>query len=1000
MKKTKILLTLSSLSLLAGVPFFSGASLVKGEGVQLSGLEIDDTYNIGDLLFISKNATLSEGDKNVKIISSYLSYPNGKNVSSSSYKLDSFGKYKLVLTGEDGLSYSKEFAVYKDVYSFKGNKSDIAYGKLNEQFISEGYPNGLKVNLTEGDVFTYAEPINVLENKYQKLLTWNVNDNGNFPSVHAITLRVTDAYNANNYFEITNSKGTYYYENYFTASYNGGRSAGLTRDDTGSIVVDGSLYRMSPTGGTKLTGNSPVSGVFNNVTYYLDSSNPEKYRIYAETASASEYELVAEFNNSSVYPETFKGLKTGLAYLSVTASGYSGIEKAPLELANLAGKSGQALDPMDYYKDSIKPLIEVRSEKEMKIMGGVEIAIPEAKAYDETALQGDVRYSVWYGYDSSSKKMVLTKNGRFKPEELGVYTIIYEALDVYGNLAQERVDLSVSEFGTSGIAFQVKPLVSLHAGTHLAFNNFDVVSLNGDCKTTIELTYPNGEKKTFDSEETVELPYSGKYHVVYHYKDAFYEGETSDDFDVLASLEARFISKNVSLPHYFMKGASYTLDVPMAYIYGEKGKVQDEVLAYAKFDNGEYQAVDATDVTIPSAKKVRFKFVPKTNPNDVIETEEIDVVDTGWDGKKVDLTKYFVGDFAGKNVTNEDGKDADFVRFQSTKTGNGTMEFVNKLLLSGFSFNFKASSFRKLTIRLTSYYEEGKEIEIVFSGNSVSVNGRSNLANENWNGNGASVFYNSSTSSLSVAGASFQIGSPFENDTFFLKLEAEGLSTNDYIDISTVGNQPFRSGNVRDRIAPMASANFPEKIAYIGDKATVSRPNVADVLTPTSDKNATLSVLKNKNGKMTVMNDVDSGIALSGISDFTKDYRIQYDDYGPYIITYTALDGAENSISGGLKSLVSVLDLEAPEIITKVGTYTIKAGAESVLPHIEVKDNFTMEGNFDIWHLVYDSKNCLAAEVQDGDKFIINEKGTYKVYVMAQDEEGNVAYSEYVLIVE
>ena len=67
MKKTKLLLTLSSFSLLAGVPFLSGASMAKGEGVLLNGLELDDTYNIGDLLFISKNATLSEGEKTVKV---------------------------------------------------------------------------------------------------------------------------------------------------------------------------------------------------------------------------------------------------------------------------------------------------------------------------------------------------------------------------------------------------------------------------------------------------------------------------------------------------------------------------------------------------------------------------------------------------------------------------------------------------------------------------------------------------------------------------------------------------------------------------------------------------------------------------------------------------------------------------------------------------------------------------------------------------------------------
>ena len=1000
MKKTKLLLTLSSLSLLAGVPFLSGASMAKGEGVLLNGLELDDTYNIGDLLFISKNATLSEGEKTVKVLSSYLSYPNGKNVTSSSYKLDAFGNYKLVLLGEDGLSYSKEFSVYKDVYSFQGTKSDISYGSMNKNFVASGYSNGLQVNLTEGDVFTYAEPINLFENKLQKIISWNVNDVSTSPVVHSVTVRLTDAYDANNYFEITNSKGSYYYENYLAASYNGGRKVGLSRDDSGTISIDGSSYKISSTGGTSISGNNPTSGVFNNITYYLDSSNPEKFRIYGEGMSASEYVLIAEFNNSQLFPETFKGLKTGLAYLSVTASGYSGVEKAPLQIANIAGVSGQDLNPMDYYKDSIKPLMEVASRKEAKVMGGIEIAVPEAKAYDETGLKGDVRYSVWYGYDSSSRKMIPTKNGSFTPSELGVYTIIYEAEDVYQNKTTERIDLSVSEFGETGIDFKVKPLNDVKAGSKIAFNNFDVSSLNNDCKTTIELTFPNGEKKSFDSDESMTLPYSGKYHAVYRYKDSFYSGEASYDFDVLPSTEADFSTREVALPHYFMRHASYSIEMPSAYTYGKEGKTKDDVLCYAKFDDGEYQVVDGEDITINASKTVRLKFAPKSNPTNVIESEEIPVIDTGFDGKKVDLTKYFVGDFAGKNEKTEDGKDADFIRFQSTKVGNGTMEFVNKLLLSGFSFNFKASAFKKLTIRLISFYEQDKEVVVTLEGSSVSVNGRNNTASDNWNGNGASIFYSASTSSLNVAGASFQIGSPFKNDAFMLKLEAEGLTQNDYIDVSTVGNQPFRSGSTRDRIAPMASANFPERIAYIGDTLTISRPNLADVLTPVSDKKATLTVLKNKNGETSRMKDKKTGVELTSINDFTKDYEVELDDYGSYIITYSALDGAGNSIAGGLKDLVSVLDLEAPEIVTKVGTYTIKAGMESTLPHIEVKDNFTKDGKFDIWHLVYDSKNRLAAEVKDGDKFILNEKGTYKVYVMAQDEEGNVAYGEYTLIVE
>lgn len=129
--------------------------------------------------------------------------------------MNAYGTYSLLLIGENQITYTKTFSVFQNVYSFNGNKSSIDYGALNKHFSSSGYPYGLKLSLTEGDTFTFAKPVDLSKSKYQKLLMWNVNDIGKNPSVHSITVRVTDAYDPNNFFTITNSKGTYYYETTF-----------------------------------------------------------------------------------------------------------------------------------------------------------------------------------------------------------------------------------------------------------------------------------------------------------------------------------------------------------------------------------------------------------------------------------------------------------------------------------------------------------------------------------------------------------------------------------------------------------------------------------------------------------------------------------------------------------------------------------------------------------------------------------------------------------------
>ena len=98
--------------------------------------------------------------------------------------------------------------------------------------------------------------------------------------------------------------------------------------------------------------------------------------------------------------------------------------------------------------------------------------------------------------------------------------------------------------------------------------------------------------------------------------------------------------------------------------------------------------------------------------------------------------------------------------------------------------------------------------------------------------------------------------------------------------------------------------------------------------------------------------------------------------------------------------MVSVIDGEAPKITTELGTYKIKAGTPSSLPLIEGTDNLTSPENLEAWHLVYNEKGVLTAQVLNGDKATIATKGTYTVYVILQDEEGNTAYGQYTLIVE
>ena len=73
--------------------------------------------------------------------------------------------------------------------------------------------------------------------------------------------------------------------------------------------------------------------------------------------------------------------------------------------------------------------------------------------------------------------------------------------------------------------------------------------------------------------------------------------DTSSRFTVSANNKAEFTSKDVYLPHYFMKGATYSLDAPAAYGYNENGAQQDEVVGEVQIDGKDYVAFDPTSFT-------------------------------------------------------------------------------------------------------------------------------------------------------------------------------------------------------------------------------------------------------------------------------------------------------------------------------------------------------------------------------------------------------------------
>ena len=187
-----------------------------------STVELKDVYDLGTSFTIPTGSIIYDG-KSIPVDKAYLMNPVGDIYDGASYILDVLGEYTLYYTAEEGLkSYNaeKQFTVVENNYTVTSDKSSTEYvDKLKRPLKSDDDAltiPGLKVDLAEGDVFTYNQEI-VTGNVEEPFITFfpyatekmDVKTekwpNGAYAidfAASKIIVRLTDCYDANNYIEI------------------------------------------------------------------------------------------------------------------------------------------------------------------------------------------------------------------------------------------------------------------------------------------------------------------------------------------------------------------------------------------------------------------------------------------------------------------------------------------------------------------------------------------------------------------------------------------------------------------------------------------------------------------------------------------------------------------------------------------------------------------------------------------------------------------------------
>ena len=147
------------------------------------------------------------------------------------------------------------------------------------------------------------------------------------------------------------------------------------------------------------------------------------------------------------------------------------------------------------------------------------------------------------------------------------------------------------------------------------------------------------------------------------------------------------------------------------------------------------------------------------------------------------------------------------------------------------------------------------------------------------------------------------------------------------------------------------------------------------------------------NGKAVV--DVN-GLVLENV-DPTKDYEIELNTIGQYLVSYTATEDKEFLKKGNSSALVYTLNVSDEEkpVITWDGSFVTEAkvGDMIIVPNYTVSDNYTAAEDIIVRVFVETPTSQLL--MLPGNAIVVHHVGTYEIRVMVVDTAGNITSETY-----
>lgn len=693
---------------------------------------------------------------------------------------------------------------------------------------------------------------------------------------------------------------------------------------------------------------------------------------------------VIDFNNK-VFDKKWNGFESDNLYVRVKASGFNE-DKAEILLKKVNGETPSV-------GEDIVPEICV----------GAKYTFLDAVCIDtvfNTAVKKE--YKVTF----NGNAVEVTGNS-FVPENVGEYDIEIIASNDYGKTASFSYKINVKE----------------NASTY----NFDFV-----IPETIkqgEYCVPSYERATAFSEEYV------KYYLV----DGTTETEFDDSIQLLKvgsytvkgvfvdhtgakqertktiTVEKNnkpFFGKELNCPNCLYKDETYKITTPKAYVYNEDGTTKEVIVIVSvtegtdeKYISGEYSTKDLT------VDKVKFKYIAFNGDESCVLVKEVKIkhpYENTAEDASIDLKEYF----DGENVITELSEE--YIEFSFNE--DTTLSFGHTLAANDFSMKFAVkdgfANLSYFTVVLTDSEDSDCSVSFKYQRNSLDK-GSASVTN---------VFLNNGKKENSIDGTFYGTDYSFKYDNVYKRIVCDNGSEIS-IDKTLAGDkfEGFKSGkiylsfifdNVYDTsvfmIKEICEQKFNESILndvydpiivpldsiggiyYKNKEIVIPRAVAYDVLSA----NTTLKMTVSYQSNFEIARDVN-GTTLENV-DPLKKWVIKTDKYESFIVKLTAYDRTGRDTS--YTYIIATRDLTPPTITLKEDAVKeVNVGEQIKVPSFTVVDDVKeTECETTVWYVTPGN----VTYKYNGRYIQADEKGYYRIKILAYDASGNMSVKEYYVLVK